>query len=149
MPRLRAVSLRHYSVFKTHMKTTTILILITVFLIGGAVMLVSNSKDSASDTIQALNNVSMVDGKQVIAITAKGGYSPKITTAQAGIPTVIVMTTKGTFDCASALTIPSVGYRGNLPPSGETRIDIPPQEAGAKLQGLCAMGMYNFAINFN
>ena len=112
-------------------------------------MFISGNKDSGNDGNQILNNVSMVDGKQIITINAKGGYSPKITTAQAGIPTVIVMTTKGTFDCASALTIASVGYRGNLPPSGVTRIDIPPQEAGAKLQGLCAMGMYNFAINFN
>ena len=130
------------------MKTTVISILVAGVLIGGAIML-SGGKDSSNDTQQAANNVSIVDGKQIITINAKGSYSPKITTAKADMPTVIKMTTQGTFDCTSALTIPSLGYRGNLPPSGETLIDVPPQKAGTKLQGLCAMGMYNFAVNFN
>ena len=95
------------------------------------------------------NNIAVVDGKQIITIDAKGGYAPKITIAKAGMPTAIKMNTRGTFDCTSALTIPGVGYRGNLPPSGETYIAVPPQEAGAKLQGLCAMGMYSFTVNFN
>ena len=130
------------------MKTTVISILVAGVLIGGAIML-SGGKDSSNNTQQAANNVSIVDGKQIITINAKGSYSPKITTAKADMPTVIKMTTQGTFDCTSALTIPSLGYRGNLPPSGETLIDVPPQKAGTKLQGLCAMGMYNFAVNFN
>ena len=91
----------------------------------------------------------MVDGKQIIMISAKGGYSPKVTTAKADMPTVIKMDTQGTFDCSSALTIPSIGYRNNLPPSGETAIDVSPQKAGTTVRGLCAMGMYNFSINFN
>jgi len=96
-----------------------------------------------------INNVNIVDGKQVIEINAKGGYSPRITTAKAGIPTVIKMKTNGSFDCSSALVIPSLDYRNNLPLSGETLIDVPAQKAGTKLQGLCAMGMYNFLIEFN
>ena len=91
----------------------------------------------------------MVDGKQIITINAKGGYSPKLTTAKAVMPTVINMKTQGTFDCSSALTIPSLGISKNLPPTGETLIDVPPQNAGTTLQGHCSMGMYNFAINFN
>jgi hypothetical protein len=35
-----------------------------------------------------------------------------------------------------------------LPPSGITDIELPAQEAGATVQGVCAMGMYSFAINF-
>jgi len=130
------------------MKTAVISILVAGVLIGGAIML-SGGKDSSNNNQQAANNVTIVDGKQIITINAKGSYSPKITTAKADMPTVIKMTTQGTFDCTSALTIPSLGYRGNLPPSGETLIDVPPQKAGTKLQGLCAMGMYNFAVNFN
>jgi len=130
------------------MKTTVISILVAGVLIGGAIML-SGGKDSSNNTQQATNNVTIVDGKQIITINAKGSYSPKITTAKADMPTVIKMTTQGTFDCTSALTIPSLGYRANLPPSGETLIDVPPQKAGAKIQGICAMGMYNFAVNFN
>ena len=129
-------------------KTTAISILVAVILIGGAMMLSSGGKDSNTN-IASANNVSVVDGKQIITISAKGGYSPKVTTAKAGIPTVIKMDTQGTFDCSSALTIPSLGYRNNLPPSGETVIDVPLQQSGTIMRGLCAMGMYNFTVNFN
>jgi len=98
---------------------------------------------------QVENNVSVVDGKQIITINAKGGYFPKTTNAKAGIATAIKVDTQGTFDCSSAITIPALGYRNNLPPSGETLIDVPPQNAGTTLRGLCSMGMYSFAINFN
>ncbi len=130
------------------MKTTALYILVAVALIGGAMMFPGGDKDLDVNTPDA-SNVSMVDGQQIITIDAKGGYSPKVTTAKAGIPTVIKMNTEGTFDCSSALTIPSLGYRSNLPPAGETLIDVPPQEAGSTLQGLCSMGMYNFTVNFD
>ena len=133
------------------MKTTTISIGIAAVLIGGALLLSSGGKNSngTPSDISATNNVSIVDGKQIITINAKGGYSPRVTTAKADIPTVIKVDTQGTFDCSSALTIPSLGYRANLPPSGETAIDVPPQKAGTAMRGLCAMGMYNFSVNFN
>ena len=98
---------------------------------------------------EAASNVSVVDDTQVIMLDAKGGYSPKVTMANANTPTVIRVRTNGTFDCSSALTIPSIGYSGNLPPSGETDITLAPQEAGATLDGICAMGMYSFQIRFN
>ena len=129
-------------------KATTISILVAAVLIGSAIMFSGVGKDSNTNTASA-NNVSIVDGKQIITISAKGGYSPKVTSAKAGMPTVIKVDTNGTFDCSSALTIPSLGYRSHLPPSGETAIDVPPQEVGATVRGLCAMGMYNFAVNFN
>ena len=129
-------------------KTTSISILIAAALIGGTIVFSGGGKDSNTNTASA-NNVSVVDEKQVITIVAKGGYSPKVTTAKAGMPTVLEVNTNGTFDCSSALTIPSLGYRNYLPPSGKTAIDIPPQEVGATVRGLCAMGMYNFTVNFN
>lgn len=128
------------------MKSTIISIIIAVVLIGGSIILVRDRGASSSDIV--VNNVSVVDGKQIIEISAKGGYSPRVTTARADMPTTIRMVTTGTFDCSSAVSIPSLGYRKNLPASGVTEIDVPPQEAGTKLQGLCAMGMYNFAIAF-
>ncbi len=131
-------------------QTTIISILVATVLIGGAIVFFGGNKNSNNTAMpQAANNVSIVDGKQVITINAKGGYSPKVTTAKAGIPTIIKVNTQGTFDCSSALTIPSLGYRSNLPPSGETLSDIPAQSAGTSMRGLCAMGMYNFTINFN
>lgn len=130
-------------------KLTVISILVAVVLIGGALMLTVGNNASSTSGAQDADNVSIVDGKQIITISAKGKYSPKQTTAKAGVPTVIKMTTQGTFDCTAGLSIPSLGYQKNLPPSGETLIDVPPQEAGTTLRGLCAMGMYNFSINFN
>ena len=106
----------------------------------------SNSHNTGS---QNGANVSVVDGKQIVTINAKGSYSPKVTIAKAGMPTVIKMHTQGTFDCTASLTIPSLGYQKNLPPSGETLIDVPAQKTGATVRGLCGMGMYNFSINFN
>jgi Cu+-exporting ATPase len=128
--------------------TTPLSILIAAVLIGGALIFVATS-GSGTATEENKNNVSMVDGKQIITITAKGGYSPRVTSAQSNVPTVLKVSTLGTFDCSSALTIPSLGYRNNLPSSGETLIDLPPQKPGTTLRGLCAMGMYNFAVNFN
>ncbi len=107
------------------------------------------NQNSNNTDLQAGNNVIMVDGKQVITINAKGGYFPRVTAAKADTPTVIKMNTQGTFDCSSAISIPSLGYRNNLPPSGETLIDVPPQKSGTVMRGLCAMGMYNFSINFD
>lgn len=118
-------------------------IIFVLILIWGAIFLGGRNNQESK------NNVSIIDGKQIIEIGAKGGYSPKTTNAQANIPTVIKMKTNGSFDCSSALVIPSLSYHNNLPLAGETLIDVPPQKPGAKLQGLCAMGMYNFVINFN
>ena len=129
-------------------KSTAISILVAAVLIGGSAMLSSRSKDSNTNTASA-NNVSVVRGKQIITISAKGGYSPKVTSAKSDMPTVIKMDTHGTFDCSAALTIPSLGYRNNLPPSGQTAIDVPPQKAGTTMRGLCGMGMYSFTVNFN
>ncbi|MCX6751225.1 MAG: cupredoxin domain-containing protein [Candidatus Nomurabacteria bacterium] len=120
-------------------------IIIVLLLIWGAIFLSGNNKNSDGN----VNNVSIVDGKQIIEINAKGGYAPRITTAKADIPTVIKMKTNGSFDCSSALVIPSLNYRNNLPLSGETLIDVPAQKSGTKLQGLCAMGMYSFTVEFN
>ena len=129
------------------MKSTIISIIIAVALIGGAIFLVKGSDSSSTQTVA--NNTSLVDGKQVIEISAKGGYSPKTTLAKADVPTVIKMKTEGTFDCSSAVSIPSLNYRKNLQPSGVTEIEVPPQKAGTTLQGLCVMGMYNFQVQFN
>ena len=129
------------------MKLTVASVILALIFIGGAIIFARNG--AKTDTAVSQNNVSVADGKQTIEIDAKGGYSPSITIAKANIPTVIKVKTQGTFDCSSALVIQSIGYRANLPPSGETLIEVPPQEAGSTLRGMCAMGMYNFSVKFN
>lgn len=125
------------------MKPTIITIIFAVVLIGGAILL--SGDDSTGGT--GGNNVSVVNGVQIIDVSAKGGYSPRSTTAKAGIPTVLKVKTSGTFDCSSAFRIPSLDIAKNLPPSGTTEIDLGTPKAGI-LQGNCGMGMYPFEINF-
>ncbi len=93
-------------------------------------------------------NVSTDNGKQIVEVSAKGGYTPRISTAKADTPTILRIKTSSTFDCSSALRIPSLGYSKNLPPSGTTDIEIPAQAAGSTLKALCSMGMYNFSVEF-
>ena len=127
------------------MKATIISVIVAVVLIGGAVMLTKSGGDAgqAADA----NNVSIVDGKQIIEITARGGYQPRKSIAKAGIPTIIRFNTKGTFDCSSSVRIPSLGISKSLPQTGSTDIDVGTQKV-ATLQGTCGMGMYPFEVEF-
>lgn len=126
------------------MKATTISIIAAVVLIGGAFML---TRGGDNTTTVSANNVSVVDGKQIIEISAKGGYQPRKSIAKAGIPTIIRFDTKGTFDCSSSVRIPSMNISKNLPQTGTTDIDIGSQKV-ATLQGTCGMGMYPFEVEF-
>lgn len=126
------------------MKGIIISIIIAVLLFLGAMML--SSKQSPSADIPA-NNVSVIDGKQIIEIKAKGGYQPRTSVGKAGIPTVIRFNTDGTFDCSASVRIPSLNISKILPQSGSVDIDINTPQVGI-LRGTCGMGMYPFAIDF-
>ncbi|MEK7642598.1 MAG: hypothetical protein AAB392_02260 [Patescibacteria group bacterium] len=132
-------------------KPATIILLIGLLIWGwilfGGENAISQSNEPKNNLYE--DNVRIEDGKQIITIRAKGGYYPRKTEAKAEIPTIIRMETNGTFDCSSALVIPSLKYRKSLPISGITEIEVPAQKAGSTLDGLCSMGMYNFAINFD
>lgn len=123
--------------------------LITVAAFVGIIVLLKGNGSNTTTVPSGQTNVSVVDGKQVIQIDAKGGYAPRNTIAKANMPTTLNVKTNGTYDCSSSLSIPSLGYRSSLPPSGVTPIEIPPQPAGTTIKGVCAMGMYSFAVNFN
>src|SRR3989344_8678959 len=124
------------------MKSNIIAIIIAGALIGG-VLLLTGASDSAQ-RLPTLDNVKIIDGKQIIEIVARGGYSPRIIAAKADLPTVIKMKTNGTFDCSLALVIPSLDYQTQLPTTGVIDIDVPPQKSGTTMRGLCAMGMFSF-----
>lgn len=125
------------------MKYTVLAVIVALVLIGGALMFEKKGSDTAIDGA----NVSIVEGKQIIEINAKGGYKPYRSVAQAGMPTIIRFNTKGTFDCSAAVRIPSKNITKLLPQSGKTDIDIGIPEAGI-LQGSCGMGMYPFEVDF-
>ena len=127
------------------MKATIISIIVAVVLIGGAFALSRGS--SSTDNSVPANNVSVVDGKQIIEIRAKGGYQPRKSIAKAGMPTILRFNTAGTFDCSSSVRIPSLNISKGLPQSGSTDIDIGTGQLGT-LQGSCGMGMYPFEVEF-
>lgn len=129
------------------MNATRITIIAAVLIVTGTFMFVLARK--APEGVQAapVNNVVVTDGVQVIDLTAKGGYSPLESVAKAGIPTILRVSTQGTFDCSSALRIPEMDISRSLPASGVTEIDLGTPQPG-KLQGTCSMGMYPFVINF-
>lgn len=127
------------------MKATVISIIAAILLIGGA--FVFSKGNSKEDTVLPANNVSIIDGKQIIEIKAKGGYQPRKSVAKAGMPTILRFDTNGTFDCSSSVRIPSMNISKSLPQSGTTDIDIGSPEL-ATLQGTCGMGMYPFEVEF-
>ncbi|PJA90161.1 MAG: hypothetical protein CO137_00945 [Candidatus Magasanikbacteria bacterium CG_4_9_14_3_um_filter_32_9] len=126
-------------------------IIITLILILGlGIVFFGNSifkNNTSSDAIA--QNSEIKDVVQYITINAKGGYSPKVSTAKAGIPTKLIVKTKGTYDCSASLVIQSIGFQKILSPTGEEVIDLGTPKAGQSLRGLCSMGMYSFLINYN
>lgn len=130
-------------------KPTILSLAITTVLIGWAFWVVSPSAGSdATSDAGTPPTALIVDGKQIIDIRAKGGYSPRVVAAKAGIPTVLRVTTSGTFDCSASVVIPKLSYQKSLQPSGTEDIPITAEQAQGTLRGLCAMGMYNFQIKF-
>lgn len=125
-------------------------VVVTVLAFTGMVAVLRGNRavSPAATTTSEQSNVRMENGTQIISIKAKGGYAPRVTTAKANIPTEIRVQTNSTFDCSSALTVAAAGFRENLPPTGETSIALAAQQPGATVQGVCAMGMYAFAVNF-
>ena len=126
-------------------KTVIFSTMVALVLIGGAFVLSENGTKQYDPTF--VNNVSIVDSKQIVEITAKGGYSPRKSVAKAGIPTILKFDTQGTFDCSSSIRIPSINVATFLPRTGSTDIPIGSPNVGV-MRGSCGMGMYPFEIDF-
>jgi hypothetical protein len=103
--------------------------------------------ENKSKTITVSNNVNVINGTQVVDLTAKGGYSPRQSVAKAGLPTIIRFITSNTFDCSASVRISSLNISKLLPQTGSTDIDIGTSTAGL-FRGTCGMGMYPFEIDF-
>ena len=135
------------------MNKTASIIITLALVVGIGIIFVSGSKsNNATKTTPSAvtaQNSEIRDGVQYITIDAKGGYSPKLSNAKAGIPTKLIVKTNGTYDCSSSLVIKSLGYQKILQQTGEEVIDIGTPKAGEPLQGVCGMGMYNFVVDFS
>ena len=125
-------------------------IAITILILGvfGFIFIFGFKTNNNGNSV-LVENSEIKDGIQYITINAGGGYSPRISSAKAGIPTKLIMKTDGIYDCSTSLVIRSVGFQKILPQTGETEIDIAIPKVGVPLQGVCSMGMYSFSVNFN
>jgi plastocyanin domain-containing protein len=137
-------------------KTALVIIIIGLVLGIGIIFMSGLKRNDDPRTINSNNisindgeNIEIKDGIQYITIDAKGGYSPKVSSAQAGIPTKLIIKTNNTYDCSSSLRISSVGFQKILPKTGEEIIDLGIPKTGEPIRGVCGMGMYSFLINFN
>lgn len=130
------------------MNSRTLPAIVIGLVVVGWMFWVMSSRSASDDTQGATPTASLVDGKQTIDLTARGGYTPRVVVAKAGVPTILRVTTKGTFDCSASLVIPKLSYQKFLPSTGTEEIAISADQAQGTLQGTCAMGMYNFQIRF-
>jgi uncharacterized protein len=135
------------------MNKTAIVIIVLGLIVGAGIIFVGKSKgDNVNvENIQTeqVQNSEIKDGIQYITINARGGYSPKVSSGKAGIPTKLIVKTNGTYDCSAALSINSVGFHKILQNTGEEVIDLGIPKADQPIRGICGMGMYNFVVNFN
>lgn len=131
------------------MNKTALTIFVIGLVISGIIFFSARSNlSTGSSSNTSIQNIQIKDGIQYITIEAKGGYSPRISNAQAGIPTKLVIKTNGTYDCSASLVIRSLNYQKILDQNGEDVIDVGIPKAGEPLRGVCSMGMYNFLVNF-
>jgi plastocyanin domain-containing protein len=125
----------------------SLLIIFAGIAISSLIFFFDFGGSKGNTTLPSLGNVFLQAGEQTIEITAKGGFEPANSIAKAGYPTILKITTNGTFDCSSVVSIPELGIRQNLPASGVTKINLGTREVGV-LNGTCGMGMYPFTIDF-
>lgn len=130
-------------------KNTIISITASVALILMTLYFISDKSIFTDGEVVQSQNVEVRDGVQYVTITAKGGYSPRVTKIKGGLPTMLVVKTDGTYDCSASLVIRSMDFQKILQPTGEEIIDLGTPKSGEKVQGVCGMGMYNFVINFS
>lgn len=107
----------------------------------------SSSSDATADPEAVLpGSPVVVDGVQQIRIRAlNGGYAPNLQIATAGLPTELIIETRGTQGCTRAFVIPAFGVQATLPEDGDTVIALGDLPAG-RLDYTCGMGMYRGAI---
>jgi len=121
----------------------------TIFSSENRIIISTSTVDKINNSskVNSLSNVIMENGVQIIELKVKGGYSPRQSVAQAGIPTVIRFETNATYDCSSSIRIPSLNISIYLPQTGSTDINIGVQSVGL-FRGSCGMGMYPFEVDF-
>jgi len=76
------------------------------------------------------------------------GYAPDNLVLPAEQAIELHLVTLNTESCSRAFVIPALGLQELLPETGETILEIPPQQAGKKMDFMCSMGMYTGVMQF-
>ncbi|MET9514343.1 sulfite exporter TauE/SafE family protein [Streptomyces sp. NPDC002994] len=86
-------------------------------------------------------------GKQIVTLTVTDFYVPTQFTAEAGVPTTLVLRGNDSGGCARAFTIPELGVSEIVKRDGDTEVDLGTRKPGTLLFS-CAMGMQTGTIEF-
>ena len=82
-------------------KTALIIITLGLIVSIGVIFTGSGSKKDNGNGTGSIQNVEIKNGVQYITIGVRGGYSPNVSFAKAGIPTKLIMKTNGAYDCSA------------------------------------------------
>jgi plastocyanin domain-containing protein len=129
-------------------KKNTINIIIGVVLVIVLLSIVFLGNGNNNAVVADTKPIVIENGKQILTMNARGGYTPDSFQAQANIDSVLRIVTQNNFDCSSSITIPALKVRRTLPPTGSTEIELGSQPSGTTINGSCSMGMYRFVIKF-
>jgi plastocyanin domain-containing protein len=129
---------------KKNVLLISLMLFISVFFVISVFALAANNGDSQT---QNPSNVYMENGVQVIELSAKNGYKPRVSVAQAGLESVLRVSTNGTFDCSAVVSLPEIGVRRGLAAYETVDIELGTREKSV-FHGSCGMGMNPFEIHF-
>ena len=97
------------------MNKTALTIIIIGLVVAMGIFFINGSKGNNTEVKNIKNeqipNTEIKDGIQYITINAKGGYSPRVSNAQAGIPTKLIVKTNNTYDCSLALSVKQANFQ--------------------------------------
>lgn len=80
------------------------------------------------------------DGRQDVAITVRGGYTPNVVRVEAGIPLRVTFDRQESGDCTSRVVFPDLRVSAALPAFGTATVDLPALTAGT-YEFACGMNM--------
>ncbi|MFE4632573.1 sulfite exporter TauE/SafE family protein [Streptomyces sp. NPDC056773] len=132
--------------------TAAVVLLVAVWTLGSGLRLggwwPTGAPEAVAAEVAADTVVLNPDGTQTVTIRARtNAYAPAAVTAKAGVPTTLVVATRGTGGCVRAFVIPDLGIQKILPTTGTTGIDLGARQPGT-LDYSCGMGMYGGRITF-
>jgi plastocyanin domain-containing protein len=79
-------------------------------------------------------------GRQEVAVTVRGGYSPATIRTLAGQPVRLIFDRQESSSCSEEVVFPDFGVRRFLPENQKTTVEITPPTPGT-YEFTCGMGM--------